>query len=126
MRIILLYHFSNGSSFCVAFVCKHCRRKNQNRRSKMGLTSRLSYAYDAFSSYRVSFSLILSLTKMYLMTSLTMMVLGPVYLVCALFYSFKFPLVVSVECFQLMEPQNPVVVSVEYFQSEYFPAQKHF
>ena len=43
----------------------------------MGLRSHLSDAYDAFSSYRVSSSLILSLMKMSLMTSLTMMVLGP-------------------------------------------------
>ena len=51
----------------------------------MGLTSHLSYAYNTFSSYRVSFSLILSLTKMSLMMSLTMMILGPGYLVRALF-----------------------------------------
>ena len=50
--------------------------------------------------------------------------LGPGYLVRALFYFWKFPLIVSVECFQLMESQNLVVVSVGYFQSEYFPAQK--
>ena len=37
----------------------------------------------------------------------------------------KFPLVVFVDC-QGMESQNLVVVSVEYFQSEYFPAQKLF
>ena len=61
---------------------------------------------------------------MSLMTSLTMMVLGPGHLVCALFNLLKFPLIVFVECFQLMESQNPVVVSVEYFQPEYFPAQK--
>ena len=42
----------------------------------MGLTSHLSFIFDALSSYRVSFSLI---------TSLTMMVLLPVHLVFALF-----------------------------------------
>ena len=93
----------------------------------MGLTSHLSDAYDAFSSYRVSFSLISSLTKMSLMKSLMMMVLGPglrlilVYLIHAHF--LKFPLIVFVD-FHVMDPQNPFVVSVEYFQSEYFPAQK--
>ena len=58
----------------------------------MGLTSHFSNDYNAFSSYRVSFYLILSLTKMYLMKSLKIMVLGlglpynQVYLVCALFF----------------------------------------
>ena len=92
----------------------------------MGLTSHISYAYDDFSSYCVSFYLILSLTNMSLMTSLTIMVMVPGYLVPSLFNSLKIPLIVFVECFQLMESQNPVVVSVEYFQSEYFPAQKLF
>ena len=55
-----------------------------------------------------------------------MMVLGPGYLFRALFYFLKFPLIVFVECFQSTESQNPVVVSVEYFQSEYFPAQIFF
>ena len=72
----------------------------------MGLTSHLSYAYDAFSSYHVSFSLMSSLTKMSLMTSLTMMVLGPGYLVHALFYFLKFLLIVFVDFFELMELQN--------------------
>ena len=86
----------------------------------MGLTSHLSDAYDTFSSYRVSFSLIWSLTKMSLMTSLTMMVLGPglpenlVYLVRTLLYFLIFPLIVFVD-FQVMKSQNLVVASVEYF-----------
>ena len=42
----------------------------------MGLTSDISDAYDDFSSYCVSSSLILNMMKMSLMTSLTMMVLG--------------------------------------------------
>ena len=64
----------------------------------MGLTSHLSYACDAFSSYFISFSLILILTKKSLVTGLTMMVLGPGlpenldYMVRALFYFLKFPL----------------------------------
>ena len=68
---------------------------------------------------------------MSLMTSLEMVVLGPglpdnlVYLVCALFNFLIFPLIVFVDC-QVMESPNPVVVSVEYFQSEYFPAQNIF
>ena len=77
LRIIWLDSFSGVSSFCIICVCNHWRRKNQNRCSKIGLMSHLSDAYDAFSSYWVSSSLILSLMKMYLMTSLTMMVLGP-------------------------------------------------
>ena len=84
----------------------------------MGLTSNLSDAYDTFSSYRVYFSLISSLTKISLMTSLTMMVLGPglplnlVYLLCVHF--LKFPLIKFVDC-HVMESQNPFVVSVVYF-----------
>ena len=95
----------------------------------MGLMSHLSNAYDAFHFYRVSFYLILILTNMSLMTSLIMKVQGPglpdslVYLVRALFYSSKIPLIVFVDC-HVMESQNPFVVSVEYFQSEYFTAQK--
>ena len=91
VQIILLGPFSGGSSFCVACVCNHCHRKNQNRISKMGPTSHLSHAYNAFSSYRVSFSLISNMTKMSLMMSLTIMVLDPclllnlVYLIRALF-----------------------------------------
>ena len=91
----------------------------------MGLTSHISCVYDAFSSYRVSISL---------MTSLAMIVLGPGHLVHALcHFSLKnplvvsvaqnllvvsvdyFPLVVSVEYFQLIDSQNPLVLSVEYF-----------
>ena len=94
----------------------------------MGLTSHLSDAYDAFSSYCVFFYLILILTKMSFMTSLIMMILGPGLpdnqnLVCALFYFSKIPLIMFVDC-HVMDSQNPFVVSVEYFQSEYFPAQK--
>ena len=91
----------------------------------MGQTSHLFCVYAAFSSYCASFSL---------MTSLTMMVLGPGHLVCALFnFLLKimlvvsvaqnplvvsvdyFPLVASVEHFQLIESENTFFVSVEYF-----------
>ena len=85
LRIIRLDHFYYGSSFFVACLCNHFHQKNQNRCSKMVLTSHLSYAYDDFSSCRVSFSFISILTKISLMKSLTMMVLGPGYLVCAFF-----------------------------------------
>ena len=87
----------------------------------MGLTSHLSDAYDAFSYYFVSSSLILSLMKMSLMTSLMMMVLGlgspPVH---AFLRIMNYLLIVLVDC-RVMESPNPFVVSVEYFQ---FPAQK--
>ena len=60
------------------------------------------------------------------MKILTMMVLGPGYLVRALFLFFKFLFIVFVDC-QVMESQNLVIVSVEYFQlvksQKYFPAQ---
>ena len=92
----------------------------------MRLMSHISDAYNDFSSYRVSFSLISSLTRMSLMTSLTMMVLGPglplnlVYLLPAHF--LKVMLIAFVDC-HVTESQNPIVMSVEYFQSEYFPTQ---
>ena len=43
----------------------------------MGLTSHISGAYDAFSSYSISSSLLLSLMKMSLITSLKIVVMGP-------------------------------------------------
>ena len=93
----------------------------------MGLTSHFSDAYDYFSSGCFSYSLILSMTNISLMTSLTMKVLGlglPLNLVDLLYAHFlKFLLIVFVDC-HVMESQNTFVVSVEFFQSEYFPAQK--
>ena len=76
----------------------------------MGLTSHLSYAYDVFSSYCVSSSLILSLMKMSLMTSLLMMVLGPGSPpVCAFLHNLNHLLIVLVDC-HVMESLNPFVV----------------
>ena len=43
---------------------------------KMGMTSHISDAYDAFSSYCISSSLLLSLMKRSLMTNMMMMFLG--------------------------------------------------
>ena len=89
----------------------------------MGLTSHLSDAYDTFSSYCVSSSLLLSLMKMSL-TNLTMKVLGPGYpTACAFFHVLNYPLIVLVDC-QLIESQNPFVVSIEYFYGSKFSAQK--
>ena len=60
----------------------------------MGLTSHLSCAYDAFSSYRV---------YLFLMPSLTMMVLGRGHLVRALFqFPLKIPLVMGVAQYPLV------------------------
>ena len=92
--------FSNASSFYVDCVCNHCHWMSQNCRSKMGVRSHLSFFNDAFSFYRGCFSL---------MTSLTMMVMGPGHLVRAIFhFLLKILLVVSVA-------QNPLVVSLDYF-----------
>ena len=85
-----------------------------------------SCAYNAFSFYRVSFSFISCLTKMSLMTSLTIMVMGlglpdnMDYLVHSFLYFLKFQFIVFLDC-HVMGSQNTVVMSVEYFQSEYFP-----
>ena len=87
----LIGYFSDGSYFNVTCVCHHCHWTNQNLCLMIDLTSHLSCLSDDFSSYRVSFSL---------MTSLTMMVLGLGNLVPALFhFPLKIPLVVSVEYF---------------------------
>ena len=86
VRIILSDTFYDRSSSYVACVCNHCCRTNQNRRLMMGLTSHLSCVYNTFSYYRVSFSL---------MTSLTMMGMGPGHLVCAL---LLFPLKIRLLC----------------------------
>ena len=65
----------------------------------MGLTSHLSDAYDTFSSFCVSSSLLLSPMKMSLMTSLAMMVMGlgsP--LVRAFLHYLNYLLIVLVDC----------------------------
>ena len=46
--------------FYLACVCNDCHRKNQSLRSKMGLMSHLSGAYNAFSYSCFSFSSLLS------------------------------------------------------------------
>ena len=90
------------------------------------------------------------LTMISLMTSLTIVVLGPGYLVRAIFHFLKNPLVVSVDYFHLVEWMEyfdlvesfeyfDLVESFEYFDMvesfeyfdlvnsfKYFPAQKHF
>ena len=125
--IIWLNSFTYVSSICVAYVYNHYHRNNQSRRSKMGLTSHLSVAYDAFSS-----SLFFSLLLIPMDTSLTnlaMKVLGPGSLpVQALFYfSLKIPLFVWVAQNMLVVwvDQNPLVMLVKYFPFvmpvEYFP-----
>ena len=103
MRIIWSDTFSDDSSLNVACVCNNCHYTSLNRWSKMGLMSHLSCDYDAFSFYRVYFSLMRSLRMISLMTSLTMMVLGLGYLVRALFHFLKIPLVVSLDYFYLVE-----------------------
>ena len=58
--------------------------------------SHISCFYDDFSSYCASFSLMTSLTMVSFMMNMTVMVLGPGYLVHALFHFLKNMLVVSV------------------------------
>ena len=60
VKVVLSDSFSNVSYFCVAHVYNDCHWRNQNHRSKIGMTSHLSDACDAFSSSCTSFSLILS------------------------------------------------------------------
>ena len=76
----------------------------------MGLTRYLSDAYNNFSSYCVSSSLILSLMNMSLMTSLTRMVLGPGSTpVFAFLHFLNYQLIMLVDC-HVMESLNPFVV----------------
>ena len=77
VRIIWSDPFSDRFSSCVVCVCIHCCWTTQNRCLVMGLTNHLSCVYDDFSSYRVSFSL---------MMGLTIMILGPGHLVRAVFH----------------------------------------
>ena len=63
----------------------------------MGLTSHIFCFYDAFYFYHVYSYLMTSLMMVSLMKILKMLVLGPGYLVHALFYFPKTPLVVSVD-----------------------------
>ena len=118
---ILIRSFFRMALFLCCCDCNHCHQENQNRCSKMGLTSHLSDAYNAFSSCYVSSSLLLSLMKISMMTSLTMMVPGPGSPPIHAFLHFlSYPLIVLVDC-HVIESPNPFVVSVDYFQ---FPAQK--
>ena len=65
----------------------------------MSLTSHISDAYDDFSSCCVSSSLLLSVMTMSLMTSLTMMVMGPGSPPVRAFLHFlNYPLIVLVGC----------------------------
>ena len=64
----------------------------------MGLVSYLSDAYDAFPSFCVSFSSLLSPMKMSL-TNMKMKVLGPGSPpVCEFLHVLKYPLIVLVDC----------------------------
>ena len=94
--------------FCIVCVCNNCHWKNQNRRSKMGLTSHISDAYDAFSSSLFSFSLLLSPMKMFL-TNQTMKILGPGSLpVCTFPHVLYFLLIVLVDCHLIKSPTDMV------------------
>ena len=89
----------------------------------MGMTSHPSDAYDAFSYYCVYSSFILSLMKMSLMSSMTIMVLGPgSFPFCAYRRFLNYPYIMLVDC-NLMHSPNPFVAFVEYFP---FPPQKNY
>ena len=135
-RIIWSDPISGRFPSYVACVCNHCRRTNQNRCSMMGMTINISCVYNAFSAYRVYFSL---------MTSLTIMVLGPVHLLRALFH-FPLAILLVVSVAQDLKWWNSIfhffmvkwgklVESHKYFPKlveshKYFPglveSQKHF
>ena len=114
MRIIWLDPFSDGSSFYVACVYIHCHPTNQNRRLMMGLTIHFSCVSNTFSPQRIFFYDESGNDGSRSGSSGT----------CSFSLSSEnsvdhisgiFPLVVSVEYFQLIESQNPLFVLVEYF-----------
>ena len=98
LRIVLSDPFSDVSYLCVAYVYNDFHRTNQNHRSKMGLTSHLSDAYNAFSSSCASFSLLLSPMTMNT-TIRTTTVQGPGYFPVRTFrYVLNYPLIESFDC----------------------------
>ena len=48
LRIVLSDPFSDVSYLCITYVYNDCHRTNHNHRSKMGMTSHLSDAYNPF------------------------------------------------------------------------------
>ena len=82
----LIGSFSDVSYLFVVYVYNDCHRKNQNHCSKMGRTSHLSDAYDAFSSLCASFSLLSSLMTMTLTNHMTTVQGTGSLLVCAFCY----------------------------------------
>ena len=105
----------------VACVYNHCIWMNHNRHLMMGLMSHLSCVYNVFSSYRVYFSLI---------TSLTMMILGPGNMVRTLFhFPMKNPLAVSVaQLGKLVESHKyfPKLVESHKYLPNLVDSQKYF
>ena len=90
--------FSDVSYLCVVYVYNECHRTNQNHRSKMGLTSHLSDAYNAFSSSCASFSLLSIVMKM-IPTNHMMMDQGPGSLLVRVFrYVLNYLLIESFDC----------------------------
>ena len=122
LRIVLSYPFPVVSYLCVAYVYNDCHRTNQNHRSKMGLTGHHSDAYDAFSSSRASFTLLLSLLTMNPKNQMTTVQgLGSLPL-CAFRCVLKYPLIKSFD-FCLVESYLVESQYIQYFCST-FPALK--
>ena len=95
LRIVLSDPFSYVYYHFVPYIYNDCHRTNQNHRSKMGLTTHLSDAYDAFSSSCAYFSLLLSPMAMTPTNQMTT-VQGPGSLpVCAFRYILNCPLIKS-------------------------------
>ena len=112
LRIVLSDPFPDVSYLCVVYVYNDCHRTNHNHSSKMGLTSYLSDAYDAFSSSCASFSLLLSLMTMPPTNQMTT-VQGPGSLLVRGFcYVLKYLLIESFD-FRLVQSY---VVESQYFQ----------
>ena len=110
--------------FYVAYVYNDCHWRNQNHRSKMGLTSHLSDDSDAFSSSCASFSLLLipmTMTPTNQMETVQVQGYFPVFTFC---YVLNYLLIESFYCCLV----ESYLVKSHYFQyfCSAFPAQKLF
>ena len=117
LRIVLSVTFPYVSYLCVVYVYNDCHQTNQNHLSKMGQTSHISDAYDAFSSSCDSFPLLLSLMTM---TTTTVQGLGSL-LVRDFRYILNYPLIESFD-FCLVESFLIESQCSQYFGLT-FPAQ---
>ena len=112
LRIVWLYPFTGVYYFCVAYVYNDCHWNNQNHFSKMGLTSHISDAYNAFSSSWASFPLLLSPMTMTLTNHMTKVKVPGSLPVRSFLHVLNYPLIESFDCCLV----ESYLVESQYFQ----------